>query len=217
MSTNPIPLEHGFYYHIFNRGNNHENIFPQQRNYTYFMELWWKHTFPIADTLSFGLLRNHFHAAVFVKYKEDLTGFRESIPDTLPSPRTHLDGQVAGENLSGLKPPSQYFANFFNAYSRGVNNAIGRSGALFERPFERILVTDEAYLMRLIVYIHQNPQKHKFVDDFRDWPYTSYTELLGTKETHLKRDKVLELFGGREGFVRYHQEIQPQVDLEDND
>jgi hypothetical protein len=191
MTTNPIPLEHGFYYHIFNRGNNHENIFPQQRNYTYFMELWWKHTFPIADTLAFGLMRNHFHAGVFIKYKEDLP------------------------NLE--KPPSQYFANFFNAYSRGVNNAIGRSGALFERPFERILVTDEAYLMRLIVYIHQNPQKHKFVEDFRDWPYTSYQELLGTKETRLKRDEVLELFGGRDGFVRYHQEIQPRVDLDDND
>ena len=79
------------------------------------------------------------------------------------------------------------------------------------------MITDEAYLMRLIVYIHQNPQKHKFVDDFRDWSYTSYQELLGTKETRLKRDKVLELFGGKGGFVRYHQEIQPQVDLEDND
>ena len=217
MSTNPIPLVHGFYYHIFNRGNNHENIFPQQRNYTYFMELWWKHTFLIADTLAFGLLRNHFHAAVFIKYKEDLSGLRETVADSRHSPRKRSNEDETDEDLTGLKPPSQYFSNFFNAYSRGVNNAIGRSGALFERPFERRLITDEAYLMRLIVYIHQNPQKHKFVDDFRDWPYTSYTELLGTKETRLKREKVLELFGGRDGLVRYHQEIQPQVDLEDND
>ncbi len=187
MSTNPIPLERGFYYHIFNRGNNHENIFPQQRNYTYFMELWWKHTFPIADTLAFGLLGNHFHASVFIKHKEDLKDIKR-------------------------KEPSQYFANFFNAYTRGVNNATGRSGALFERPFERILVTDESYLMRLIVYIHQNPQKHKFADDFRDWPYTSYHELLANYATRLQREKVMGLFGGREGFIRYHQEIQPQVD-----
>ena len=189
MSTNPIPLEFGKFYHIFNRGNNHENIFFQERNYTYFMELWWKHTYQIADTYAFCLIRNHFHASVFTKYKEDLSGVK-------------------------LKDPSQYFANFFNAYTRGINNATGRSGALFERPFERILVTDERYLMRLIVYIHQNPQKHKFVDDFRDWPYSSYHELIGTKETRLKRDKVLELFGGREGFVRFHQENQPPIDLD---
>jgi hypothetical protein len=189
MSTNPIPVEYGKTYHIFNRGNNHENIFPQQRNYTYFMELWWRHIHPIADTYAFGLMRNHFHVSARIKDKEELSGLE-------------------------LKDPSQYFANFFNAYARGLNNSTGRSGALFERPFERILVTDENYLRRLIVYIHQNPQKHKFVDDFRDWPYISYHELLGTKETRLKRDKVLELFGGRDGFIRLHQEIQPKIDFD---
>jgi len=189
MSTNAIPLEHGYYYHIFNRGNNHENIFPQQRNYPYFMDLWWKHTYQIADTLTFCLLRNHFHAAIFVKHIED------------------------GSNIK-LKKPSQYFANFFIAYSRGVNNATGRTGALFERPFERILITDERYLMRLIIYIHQNPQKHNFVTDFRDWSYSSYHELLGTKDTRLKREKVMELFGGRDGVIRFHKENQPQLDLD---
>jgi putative transposase len=189
MSTNPIPLEHGYYYHIFNRGNNHENIFPQQRNYSYFMDLWWKHTFQIADTLAFCLLRNHFHAAIFVKHIEDSSNIK-------------------------LKKPSQYFANFFIAYSRGVNNATGRTGALFERPFERILITDECYLMRLIIYIHQNPQKHNFVTDFRDWSYSSYHVLLGTKDTRLKREKVMELFGGRDGVIRFHKENQPQLDLD---
>ena len=189
MSTNPIPLEHGFYYHIFNRGNNRENIFAQERNYSYFMELWWKHTFQIADTLAFCLLRNHFHAAIFVKHIEDLSNIK-------------------------LKKPSQFFSNFFIAYARGVNNATGRTGALFERPFERILITDEHYLMRLIIYIHQNPQKHQFVTDFRDWSYSSYHELLGTKDTRLNRGKVMELFGGRNGVIRFHKENQPQLDLD---
>jgi len=66
MSTNPTPLEFGKFYHIFNRGNNHENVFIQERNYTYFMELWWKHTFQVAETYAFCLLRNHFHAGVFL-------------------------------------------------------------------------------------------------------------------------------------------------------
>lgn len=189
MSTNPIPLEFGKTYHMFNRGNNRENIFPQQRNYAYFLELWWKHTFQIADTYAFGLMRNHFHVSIRIKGKEELAGLE-------------------------IKEPSQYFANFFNAYARGLNNATGRSGALFERPFERILVADDNHLRRLIVYIHQNPQKHKFVDDFRDWPYTSYTELLASYPTRLKRDKVMELFGGREGFIRFHREVQPKVDFD---
>ena len=40
------PLTYGAFYHIYNRGNNRENIFVQERNYTYFLGLWWKHISP---------------------------------------------------------------------------------------------------------------------------------------------------------------------------
>jgi len=198
MPTEIPPITYGNIYHIYNRGNNRENIFIQQRNYAYFMDLWWKHISPIAETWAYCLIRNHFHAAVYIKNKTDLTGF---------------------QNLSGLKlkEPSQYFSNFFNAYSRGVNIATQRTGALFERPFKRIPVDSESYLMRLIVYIHQNPQKHKFEDDFRNWNYSSYHELIADVPTRLQREKVMKLFGSRQDFVRIHQEIQPLAGFEDED
>ena len=217
MPTNQHPLTFGTFYHIYNRGNNHENIFFQERNYTYFLELWWRHTFQIAETYAFCLLRNHFHATIFIKTREDLTGFSKSTPNHQPNPRNQRDWKDSDENLSGLKPPSQYFANFFNAYARGVNNATGRSGALFERPFKRIPVTNEKHLMQLVVYIHQNPQKHRFVEDFRDWNYSSYHELIGNAPTRLQRNRMMELFGSREDFIRIHQEIQPLVDFDDDE
>ncbi len=216
MPTNPAPPAFGTFYHIYNRGNNHENIFPQERNYDYFMRLWWKHISPVAETYAYCLLKNHFHAAVFVKYREDLTGFKESTSDFGNDPFSDPNGKDTAKNLSGLKQPSQYFANFFNAYARGVNIAVGRSGTLFERPFERIPVTNETYLMQLIVYIHQNPQKHKFMQNFRDWNYSSYHDLIGNAPTRLQKDKVLKLFGSREDFIRIHQEIQPLTDFEEN-
>lgn len=186
------PITFGTFFHIYNRGNNGENIFTHERNYAYFLELWWKHTYQVFETWAFCLLRNHFHIAGFFKTKEDLTGLK-------------------------IKEPSQYFSNFFNAYSRGLNIANQRTGALFERPFKRIPVDSEAYLMRLIVYIHQNPQKHKFEDDFRDWNYSSYHELTGNIPTRLQRDQVLQLFGSHEDFVRIHQEIQPLEDFYDEE
>lgn len=69
--------------------------------------------------------------------------------------------------------------------------------------------------MRLIVYIHQNPQKHAFVTDFKDWDYSSYHSIIGNAPTRLQKDKVLQLFGSREEFIRIHQEIQPLADFED--
>jgi hypothetical protein len=123
------------------------------------------------------------------------------------------------EDLSGLKhkEPSQYLSNFFNAYARGINIATQRTGALFERPFKRIPVGSTSYLMRLVVYIHQNPQKHKFAEDFREWNYSSYHELTTDVPTRLQRDRMMQLFGSKEDFVRIHQEIQPLDDLEDED
>ncbi len=68
--------------------------------------------------------------------------------------------------------------------------------------------------MHLIVYIHQNLQKHRFVEDFRTWKYSSYHDLICTTPTSLKREKALELFGSRDDFIRIHQEIQPVGNLE---
>lgn len=244
MPTDIPPITFGTFFHIYNRGNNGENIFIQERNYAYFMELWWKHINPIAETWAYCLLRNHFHAAVYIKDESDLTG----LTNTTVNPNTRVDQDISPEDLSGfiqnktnpntrvakslfpsdsrknltglhpkLKEPSQYFSNFFNAYARGVNIATQRTGALFERPFKRIPVDSESYLMRLIVYIHQNPQKHKFVNDFREWNYSSYHDLITDVPTRLQRDRVLQRFGSREDFIRIHREIQPLPDFEDID
>jgi REP element-mobilizing transposase RayT len=214
MPSEIPPITFGTFFHIYNRGNNRENIFIQERNYAYFMQLWWKHTSEIFETWAYCCLRNHFHVAGYVKDEKDikdLSGLahgsshlssregKNGMPSDFPKDLTRLK----------LKQPSQYFSNCFNAYSRGVNLAVGRTGALFARPFKRIPVTNEAYLMRLIVYIHQNPQKHGFESNFQGWKYSSYHELTSDIPTRLYREKVWNLFGSREDFIRIHREIQP--------
>jgi len=115
MPSEIPPITFGTFFHIYNRGNNGENIFIQERNYAYFMELWWKHTHQIFETWAYGLLKNHFHIAGFVKTKEDLSGMK-------------------------LKEPSQYFSNCFNAYSRGVNLAVGRTAPCSSGPSKESLL-----------------------------------------------------------------------------
>ena len=183
----PVPLQYGKYYHIFNRGNNQENIFIEERNYRYFLRLYAKHIMPAADTYAYCLLRNHFHFLVRIKTVEeqDLTSFG---------------------NLSDLpRKPSQQFSNLFNAYAKAFNKTYHRTGTLFQRPFGRIEVTSDSYFMQLVTYIHQNPQNHGFVNDFRTWPYSSYQALLSTKPTRLQRDDVLTWFQGVDHFEDVHR------------
>ena len=67
--------------------------------------------------------------------------------------------------------------------------------------------------MRLVHYIHWNPQKHGFVDDFREYPYSSYAALLSERPTWLKRDIVLEWFNGPSGLAGFHQMMTDEKEI----
>jgi len=190
--SKPIPLEFGKYYHIYNRGTNRENIFIEQRNYAHFLKLYAKYIEPIADTYAYCLLRNHFHLLVPLKLVEerDPKGF---------------------QNPSGLnQDPSIFFSNFFNAYAKAINTAYHRTGSLFQHPFGRIEVKTDEYFSKLVTYIHQNPQKHGLIDDFREWQYSSYETIVSQQPTRLKRNDVLERFHDQINFEKAHQQIIPE-------
>jgi len=88
---------------------------------------------------------------------------------------------------------------------RAFNKQHNRSGGLFEDRFGRKPVSSDAYLVQLVVYIHQNPLKHGLVDDFRHWVYSSYDALAAGKKTRLNRAEVLSWFGGERNFVAAHR------------
>ena len=196
-SSSIIPLEPGKVYHLYNRGNNREDLFRDEGNYEYFLKLYAQQIFPIAETYCYCLMRNHFHLLIRVRdLGANLSGGAPKF-----KPISALD---APPDRFQFRSPSQVFSNFFNAYARAFNKSKLRTGALFERPFKRIVVDSEAYFVRLITYIHQNPQKHGFVKDFRDWKWSSYHSLTTNKSTRLQRNDVINWFGGLPRFIEAH-------------
>ncbi len=67
MKYTTAPLQQGVYYHIYNRGNNRQDIFLETRNYAYFLKLYATYIAPIADTYAYCLLKNHFHLMVRIR------------------------------------------------------------------------------------------------------------------------------------------------------
>ncbi|MFZ1081030.1 MAG: hypothetical protein WAO19_03805 [Candidatus Kryptoniota bacterium] len=194
MKHTTTPLLSGLYYHIYNRGNNRENLFLENRNYHYFLSLYAKHIGGIADTYAYCLLRNHFHLLVRIKTEEEFK-LTSQVFETC---------EVSNGTKKNKFDPSQNFSNLFNAYAKAINKGYGRTGSLFEERFGRIPVTSDSYFTTLIFYIHYNPQKHGFVGDFRDWQWSSYHALVGNSQTKLKRDEVLDLFSGIKAFEEFH-------------
>jgi len=62
-----VQLEPGCFYHIYNHANGSDNLFREEENYYYFMRKWNKYIHPIADTVAYCLMPNHFHLLVKVK------------------------------------------------------------------------------------------------------------------------------------------------------
>jgi putative transposase len=185
--TGPSALQYDTYYHIFNHGVNKENIFFEECNYPFFLDLMKKHIEPVADVFAYCLLKNHFHCLIRIKAKEEI----------LPIQKTACTVD---------KAPSIGFSNFFNAYAKAINKAYSRTGSLFLHPFHRVEITDDAQFTAVVRYIHLNPRKHGFIDDFRNWPHSSYESLTSSTPTWLKRDVVHEWFGGRDVFIRQSEE-----------
>ena len=164
-------------YHIYNRTVDKKPMFTTPANYQYFLERIKKYLLPVSDVYVYNLLGNHFHLLIRVK-------------DT---------GEDTAHNTV-----SHAFQQMFQSYAMAFNRQQSRVGTLFQTPFKRASVNTGEYFSYLIWYIHANPQTHGLVTDFRLWPYGSYNSLISEKPTLLLRHELFTHFGGKEGFVAWH-------------
>jgi REP element-mobilizing transposase RayT len=189
----PIPLENGNYYHIYNRGNNGIDVFFDSESYYHFLRLFDRYISQIAETYAWCLLKNHFHILVYIKLDIEID-FSKLEYSTVEKPKV-LD-------------PSKQFGHLFNAYTQAINKKFKRTGALFEKPFERKQITSEKNLQNVIYYIHNNPVQHGFVQQMSLYPWSSFESIVSDKPTKLKRQNVIDLYGTKLDFLDYHNTFQ---------
>jgi len=181
-----IKLEEGCYYHIYNRGINGEPIFKSPKDYGLFIKSFEDYSREVLDVFSYCLLSNHFHSLIYTKAD-------------VVVPRNDGKGNIK-------LIASKQLGHFFNGYAQTFNHENSRSGSLFEKPFKRKLLELSYHLKTMVMYTHTNPSHHGFVNDFREWPYSSYHDLIDEGPTFLRRDVVMNWFGGRDNFIRSHLE-----------
>lgn len=140
-----------------------------------------KYLLPVSDIYAYCLLKNHFHLVIRIKDKELL-------PEKFQ------------------QKPYLAFSNMFNAYTKAFNKMYNRTGSLFQEHLPRIRVESDEYLLQLIAYIHLNPVKHKFTDDFKSYPFSSYLAYTTSKPTNVETKFVMEIFGDISNFEYWHDE-----------
>jgi REP element-mobilizing transposase RayT len=188
------PLLEGRFYHIYNRSIAEGNLFKSVENKAFFLK---KCLHFFGDRISlyaYCLLNNHFHLLIRVE-------------------ETKNDIEVSEIEISGI------FRRLFQSYALSFNSYYGRKGTLFQRPFKRALIETEQNFTNLIYYIHANPQRPGLINDFKQWNWSSYASMISEKPTSLCREEVLNWFGGKEQFIKFHSENQSeyldQITIED--
>ncbi|HLW40870.1 MAG TPA: hypothetical protein VKY82_00710 [Flavobacterium sp.] len=194
------------YYHIYNHANGNENLFREQKNYEYFLEKYKQHINPIAETIAWCLMPNHFHLLVKIKTEEEIvsTSF-QAFPKFGTLEKLEKSRKLEKlKKLETLEAKSNFlskqFANFFSSYTQSFNKVYGRRGSLFLKNFKRKEILDENYLRNLILYIHLNPLKHGFTNDILDWKWNSYQSF-----PVVHKEMFRMLFADEENYEYMHR------------
>lgn len=184
------------YYHIFNRAVGSERLFVIADNYRYFFQLFANYISPVADLLCFSLLPNHFHFflrmkdAAAISNQMELLNYRHGsrfdlIPDFL----------------------LQQFSNCFNAYTKAFNKQQKRKGKLFMESFSRKSITTPECYSQLTHYIHASPVHHGYCKQIKEWPFSSYHELVTRQTDWIQSQEVIGWFGSLAEFIELHNQL----------
>lgn len=165
MPHRDIPLVAGEYYHVYNRGNNRQDIFFEEENYIFFLRRLREHLVqpaaPFVTLVAYCLMPNHFHLIL----------------------------QPQDDDLS------HHMQLFGISYTKAINKRYDRVGALFQGQFRAKRIDRNEYLLHLSRYIHLNPVRAGLVKRPEDWAFSSYREYLGLRQGKLpKPDIVLAQF-----------------------
>lgn len=173
----------GSCYHLFYSGNPKEALFRLEEDYHSFLDLYQKYLSPIVYLYAYCLLPTHLHLLLRIKDK------------------SKIEYVYSNSAMLGLQ-----FSNLFGAYTKYINRSYPRSGRLFDGGTTRELPRKVGLICDLIIYIHQNPQIHGIISDFRYWPFSScYAYLRQDRRSMIAKEVLLD--------PAYHKRIVEKQDL----
>jgi len=194
-----MDLEPGFFYHIYNRGNDSRQVFFSRENYLFFLKKMKENLSPFVSFVSWCLIPNHFHFIVFVrKVKIEVDGIHSmTLSHAMNNPHSLTKTRTLNYSIGIL----------LRSYTRAIQKQENFSGSLFQQHTNAKPLIDEikiepaywdtafgtqinisegkSYLQTCVEYIHLNPVYSGLVKKAEDWEYSSYMDYLGLRDGKL--------------------------------
>lgn len=100
----------------------------------------------------------------------------------------HIECQDFDENIS------QFMCELCATYARYFNNKYKRCGSLFQRPYKKKLIDNEAYLLQVFHYIIKNPEKDG-ICPYQKYNWSSY-RFVNSQSHFTDPEIILDILGG---------------------
>jgi putative transposase len=198
-------FEPGKYYHVVCKAIAGKKLFHSDANKLFFLKRYRELVAPFVKTLAYNLLSNHVHLVVKTMPAVILT-------DMLLAEQPEMATKTQLRFLESSEKETLYhelieqqFNRLFISYVRALNIQLKTSGHLFERPFKRIGIHDEAHLQQAIIYVHANEQKHGILDDFTRSKFSSYHGIMNSQPEIADYEYVINFFGSKETCKKMHE------------
>lgn len=178
------------YYHIYNRGGNHKDLFLESNDYYYFLSLFKRYLSDEAEfdssgrpfvkfdnqveLVAFCLMPNHFHILCYLMEPDGIIHLMRSV---------------------------------MTAYTMYFNKKYKNTGKLCESAFLASRIDTEMYLWQVSRYIHLNPIDAGF--DFKTYNYSSIAYFDGDKHASwLHPEKLVETDKDEKEYLEFVSDYQ---------
>ena len=193
-------------YHIYNQGNNRQQLFFSRDNYLFFLNKIKKHILPHADILAWCLMPNHFHVMIYVYDVSPTHQMTESHQMSNDAPYQSTHQMTESHQMSKIQSQAliQSIAVMLRSYTRAINLQENSTGSLFKAHTKAECITklqgitpsffgsqinvripEKEYPQVCFNYIHQNPVNAKLVKRPEDWEFSSYRDYYGFRNGKL--------------------------------
>ncbi|NCN08094.1 transposase [Candidatus Parcubacteria bacterium] len=182
--------------HIYNRGNNRENIFHDKKDYKAFLT---------RIGLSLGLETKELSKYPLTSIPNSrirITGSKES--DFKIHAFCLMDNHfhLLIEQCSDVSI-SKLISKICTSYAMYINKKYKRVGHIFQDQFKSVLIESDSQLLWTSAYIHMNPVKSGLVEHPSQYDWSSYNDYASERNLPITHtDFIKSVFGNQNNFEK---------------
>src|SRR3989344_2071474 len=196
------------YYHIFNRGNNKQNIFLDDgdRARFLFLLLFFQCDLPplrINKSVADFIKNQHRVLDIFTDEVAEISKNRYVALESFALMPNHFHLMLHEAQKGGI---SKYMQRILNSFTKYFNTKYEKNGHLFQGPFKAIHIEDNRQLLHLSAYIHRNPREIKgWYNHEHHFPWSSYSDYINHNKwgSLLEQDVILSQFATKIEYSRF--------------